>query len=56
LAEFTIELKRNNNIKLADALIAATALSNELVLVTRNKGDFAILSNLKIYNPFEADS
>jgi len=34
LAELTIELVRNNNIKLADALIAATALSNELVLVT----------------------
>jgi predicted nucleic acid-binding protein len=56
LAEFTIELKRNNNIKLADALIAATALSNELVLVTRNEDDFSILTNLEIYNPFNADS
>ena len=56
LAEFTIELKRNNNIKLADALIAATALSNELVLVTRNEDDFSILSDLEIYNPFKADS
>ena len=56
LAEFTIELKRNNNIKLADALIAATALSNELVLVTRNEDDFSILANLEIYNPFNADS
>ncbi len=56
LAEFTIELKRNNIIKLADALIAATALSNELVLVTRNEDDFSILTNLEIYNPFDADS
>ena len=56
LAEFTIELKRNNNIKLADALIAATALSNELVLVTRNEDDFSILANIEIYNPFNADS
>jgi toxin FitB len=56
LAEFTIELKRNNNIKLADALIAATALSNELVLVTRNEDDFSILADLEIYNPFKADS
>jgi toxin FitB len=56
LAEYTIELKRNNNIKLADALIAATALSNELVLVTRNEDDFSILTNLEIYNPFDADS
>ena len=56
LAEFTIELKRNNNIKLADALIAATALSNELVLVTRNEDDFSILPDLEIYNPFKANS
>jgi predicted nucleic acid-binding protein len=56
LAEFAIELKRNNNIKLADALIAATALSNELMLVTRNEDDFSILTNLEIYNPFNADS
>jgi toxin FitB len=56
LAEFTIDLKRNNNIKLAYALIAATALSNELVLVTRNEDDFSILTNLEIYNPFNADS
>jgi toxin FitB len=48
LAELTIELKRNNNIKLADALIAATALSNELVLVTRNEDDFSILADLEI--------
>jgi predicted nucleic acid-binding protein len=52
LAELTIELKRDNNIKLADALIAATALSNDLILVTRNEDDFSDLTNLKIYNPF----
>ena len=56
LAELTLELVRNNNIKLADALIAATALSNELVLVTRNEDDFSILANIEIYNPFNADS
>jgi predicted nucleic acid-binding protein len=38
---YTIGLKRYNNIKLADALIVATALSNELVLVTRNEDDFS---------------
>ncbi|MEI8002822.1 MAG: type II toxin-antitoxin system VapC family toxin [Methanothrix sp.] len=56
LAEFTIELKRNNNIKLADALIAASALSNELVLVTRNEDDFSNLADLEIYNPFKTDA
>ncbi len=53
---FTIELKRNNNIKLADALIAASALSNELVLVTRNEDDFSNLADLEIYNPFKTDA
>jgi toxin FitB len=52
LAELTIALKRDNNIKLADALIAATALSNDLVLVTRNEDDFSDLADLEIYNPF----
>ncbi len=52
LAELTITLKRNNNIKLADALIAATALSNDLILVTRNQDDFSDLTDLEIYNPF----
>ena len=53
LAELTIALKRNNNIKLADALIAANALSNNLVLVTRNYSDFSTLAELEIYNPFD---
>ena len=53
LAELTIALKRNNNIKLADALIAATALSNNLVLVTRNYSNFSTLAELEIYNPFD---
>jgi len=50
LAELTIELKRDNNIKLADGLIAATALLNDLVLVTRNEEDFSDLTDLEIYN------
>jgi hypothetical protein len=44
-------LRRNNNIKLADALIAATALLNNLVLVTGNEEDFKAIEELEIYNP-----
>jgi predicted nucleic acid-binding protein len=51
LADLAIELRRNNNIKLADALIAATALFNDLVLVTGNEDDFKALEELEIYNP-----
>ena len=53
LADLTIELRRNSNIKLADALIAATALLNGLVLITRNEEDFAMIEDLVIYNPFK---
>ena len=53
LAELMIAIKRDNNIKLADALIAAIALSNDLVLVTRNYSDFSTLAELEIYNPFD---
>lgn len=36
----TIELRRNYKIKLPDAIIAATALTYNLTLVTRNTADF----------------
>jgi toxin FitB len=51
LADLAIELRRNSNIKLADALIAATALLNDLVLVTGNEDDFKEIGELEIYNP-----
>ncbi len=38
--------------QILDALIAATALTHNLVMVTRNVEDFSIF-NLKIINPFE---
>lgn len=53
VAELTIELKRTKNIKLADALIASTALLNDLVLATRNVDDFSMIDGLEIYNPFQ---
>lgn len=52
IADKAIELKRKTNIKLADAVIAATALMNNLSLATRNKEDFKDLEGLEVYNPF----
>jgi len=48
----TIQLKRKYKIKLPDAIIAATAIHQDAVLVTRNVGDFQGITGLKIKNPF----
>ena len=39
--------------KLADGIIAATALVNGLKLATRNLDDFRGLKDLEIVNPFQ---
>lgn len=52
IADKAIEIKRKTNIKLADAVIAATALMNNLRLATRNKEDFKDVEGLEVYNPF----
>ncbi len=46
------ELKRRKKIKLADAVIAATALLNNLKLATRNVDDFKGIEGLEVLNPF----
>lgn len=46
-----IKLRRSQKIKTPDALIAATAKTNNLTLIT-NDNDFSKLPNLKIINPF----
>jgi hypothetical protein len=48
----TIALKRKHKIKLPDAVIAATALCQQAVLVTRNFHDFQDIAELKLENPF----
>ncbi len=48
VSDKAIELKRKNKIKLADAVIAATALLNGLKLVTRNMDDFEMVEGLEI--------
>ncbi len=53
IAEKAIQLKRGMNIKLADAVIAATAILNNLKLATRNVVDFRMIKGLEVINPFE---
>jgi predicted nucleic acid-binding protein len=48
----TINIRKNHRIKFADALIAATALFDELELVTRNAKDFEGIEDLRVKNPW----
>jgi len=52
IAEKAIALKRQSKIKLADAVIAATAIMNNFKLVTRNVDDYKMVKELKVFNPF----
>lgn len=47
-----IALRLKHKIKLPDAVIAATAITHELVLVTRNFSDFDTIEGLDIINPY----
>jgi predicted nucleic acid-binding protein len=49
----TIELRKKYSIKLPDAIIAATALVNNLTLISRNSKDFSKIEDLLLTNPFE---
>ena len=46
-----IELRKTQKIKLPDAIIAATALTHNLTLLTRNVSDFKNINGLNIINP-----
>ena len=48
----TIEIRKNHNLKLPDAILAATASVTNFTLVTRNEKDFSKVPGLKVVNPF----
>ena len=48
IAELGGRLRRDHGVRIADALIAATALANELGLLTRNVRDFAAVPGLRL--------
>lgn len=49
----TIEIRKKYKIKLPDAIIAGTALTYSLTLVTRNTKDFDKIEGLSVINPHE---
>ena len=52
IADITVDIRKKNRIKLPDAIISATAISENLELVTRNVDDFSKI-DVKISNPFD---
>jgi predicted nucleic acid-binding protein len=48
----TIAIRKAYRIKLPDAIIAATALVYDKILITRNVADFGKLPQIKLLNPF----
>lgn len=48
-----VSLRQQRRMSLGDAIIAATALVHDLVLVTRNVDDFRWIENLRLINPFD---
>jgi predicted nucleic acid-binding protein len=54
IADKTIDLRKTyRKLKLGDAIIAATALVNNLTLISRNTKDFDDISGLTCINPYE---
>lgn len=49
----TIDLRKHYAIKLPDAIIAASALENDLIILTRNIKDFSKIKSLGVLNPYE---
>ena len=53
IIDLTIAIRREYKIKLPDAIIAATAISENLILITRNVSDFKKIKGIKLLNPWE---
>ena len=54
IEEKSIEIKQKSKIATPDTIIGATAIINDLIVVSRNTKDFEKIEGLKFYNPFES--
>jgi len=48
-----VKLRQKQKMTIGDAIIAGTAIKDNLTLVTRNAKDFIRIKELKLFNPFE---
>ena len=49
----TAEIRKQHRVKLPDAIIAASALVYDLVLISRNISDFNSIKYLQLINPWD---
>jgi predicted nucleic acid-binding protein len=49
----TIHLRKKYRCKLPDAIIAATAITNNYILISRNISDFKKITELQTINPYD---
>jgi predicted nucleic acid-binding protein len=49
----TIDIRKKYRLKLPDAIIAASALANNHILITNNVSDFNKIYKLKVIDPFK---
>jgi len=54
--EQAVRLRQSKKMALGDALIAGTALTHNLILVTRNIEDFDWIVGLGLFNPFSSEN
>ena len=52
VVDVCIELRKKHRIKLPDAVIAATAIAQNLVLISRNNKDFKNILGIKVIDPW----
>ena len=53
IVKATIEIRQAYKVKLPDAIIAATALIFDLVLLSRNISDFGNIDGLRVIDPYK---
>lgn len=51
IVDLSIDIRKKHKIKLPDAIIAATAIVFDLILITRNTSDFKNIPQLKTIDP-----
>ena len=54
--EKTIVIRQSKKIALGDAIIAATALVHDLILISRNVSDFKHIQGLRVVDPYDLSS